>query len=393
MNIGRILSTAQRRAIGGLLLLAVVLTACGGGGSESWAGVAAGSDPDTIYLAYERRVAAVNPIDGAVKWTYDYDDIYFFAVPTVADDILYIGDYQGQLHAINVENGEALWVYTPERKMLIGPLALEAKDRVIGGVGVGPEHVYFGLGSRNVVAVSRETGEKAWTFETDHGVWAQPLYLPADPELGRDADMLYVVSLDHHLYAIAPETGDQLWKKDLGGAAPGNPVYDAARNRVYVGTFISEMIAVDLSTREIVARYETEDWLWGAPAFEDDVLYFGDLSGNLYAVRATDEGFAEVWRRDELAEGAIRATPLITGDTVVAGSKDEHIYAVNKESGANRWYKKTEGEALTNLVFVPEVAVDDESTVDWVVVGTDDSDNLLIAYDIENGERSWRYKH
>lgn len=393
MNIGRIFSAAQGRAIGGLLLLAVVLTACGGGGSDSWAGVSADSGTDTIYVAYEQRVAAVNPADGTARWTYDHDDVKFFAVPTVEDDILYIGDYKGRLHAIDVENGEALWIYEPDRKMLIGPFALEPEDRVIGGVAVGPEHVYFGLGSRNVVAVDRETAEKAWTFETDQGVWAQPLYLPADAEVGRDADMLYVVSLDHYIYALNPRTGDQLWKKDLGGAAPGNPVYDAAHNRVYVGTFISELVAVDLALREIVARYETEDWLWGAPAFEDDVLYFGDLSGNLYAVRATDDGFEEVWRRDELAEGAIRATPLITGDTVVVGSEDEHIYAVNKESGANRWYKKTDGEALTNLVFVPEVPAEDETIADWVVVGTDDSDNLLVAYNLENGEKSWRYDH
>ncbi len=389
MNIGQILSASSRRAIGVLLLAALVLTACGGPGGESWAGVTAHPDIASIYVAFDDHLVAVNPASGASQWDYGYEGAKFFAVPTIVDSTLYIGDYEGRMHALNTR-GERQWVYTPERKTLIGPLSLEPKDRVIGAVAVGPDYIYYGLGSRDVVAISRETGEKAWSFATDHGVWAKPLYLPANPEAGRLTAVVYVVSLDKHLYALDPDTGNRLWKLDLGGAAPGDMVYDEARHRIYAGTFVSELVAIDLETRAIVDRFETDDWLWGAPAFDDDVLYVGDLSGKLYAVRVTDEGFEQVWQQ-ALADDAIRATPLVTEDMVIVGSKDKNIYAVSKSDGTNRWYAGTEGEVLTNLVYIPEVTVEDENTVSLVVAGTSDRGNLLVAYNVENGERSWRY--
>jgi len=393
LNIGQILSTTPRRVLGVLLLTALLLTACGGSSSESWAGVSADGDANIIYVSYDKHVAAINAETGESLWKYESDGAKFFAVPTVTDDMIYVGDYEGQLHALTL-GGEEAWVYTPDRHTLIGPLALEPKDRIIGSVAVGDDYLYFGLGSRNVVAVSRETADEVWTFETDHGVWATPLYLEADSDLGRDVDTVYVASLDRNLYALDAATGDELWKLDLGGAVPGNIVYDEARNRVYAGTFVSELVAVDLEAQDIVARFETEDWLWGAPAFEDDVLYFGDLSGNLYAVRVTDDGFEQVWDGPQnVADDAIRSTPLLTDELIIVSSKDKNVYAVNKETGVNRWSEGAGAEALTNLVFVADAPLADDTTANLVVVGTDDSDNLLVAYNIESGEKSWRYKN
>jgi outer membrane protein assembly factor BamB len=216
-----------------------------------------------------------------------------------------------------------------------------------------------------------------------------PAYIPANPEEENSRATLYVVSLDHYLYALDPETGDLLWKKHLGGAAPGGLVYDEKRNWAYIGTFVSELLALDLTTHEIVARYKTEDWIWGAPALEmeENMLYVGDLGGNLYAVRITDNGFEPVWNRS-VAEDAIRATPLLTDGLVVVGSQDKYVYALNKEDGTAVWSEKTRGEVLTELVLVP---ASDENTPDLVVVGTTEMDRLLMAYDVASGDEAWHY--
>ena len=66
-------------------------------------------------------------------------------------------------------------MYTPNRKMFIGPFP-HLDDRVIGPAAVDSDKVFFGLGSRNVVGVSRETAQEVWTSKTNHGVWAKPLY-------------------------------------------------------------------------------------------------------------------------------------------------------------------------------------------------------------------------
>ena len=80
------------------------------------------------------------------------------------------------------------------------------------------------------------------------------------------------------------------------------------RNRIYVGTFVSEMLAIDLYTREIVDRFKTKDWVWGSPAFVDDVLYFGDLAASYTRCASPTADLSNLEAR--LAENAIRSTPL-----------------------------------------------------------------------------------
>jgi outer membrane protein assembly factor BamB len=410
LNIWHTITSSPRRVFGVLLLAALVLASCGGSRTDSWPGVTIDADTSAIYIANDERVVAVNPNSGATLWKYGYEGAKFYAVPTVVDGVVYVGDYQERLHAIDATNGERLWVYEPDKEKIIGPISLRATDRVIGAVEVGPDYVYVGLGSRNVIAISRETHEEAWKFETKHGVWAKPLYVPADEEMGRDTAVLYVVSLDQNLYALDPATGKKLWEKSMGGAVPGDMTYDVARNWLYVGTFVSEVVAVDLTSRTIVDRFETADWVWGAPAYDvdKDTLYVGDLSGNVYAIRVTDEGFSQVWEKD-LSDEAIRSSPLIVGDIIVVGSKDKHVYALNKGDGKKLWDKGVDGEALTNLLFVSQAegapAADTSSTagdnadatavptgpIDLVVVGTDKGDNRLVALNIETGDRDWRY--
>lgn len=387
MNASRAsLSRSSGLLLGLLTLAALFLAACGGPTTESWAGLATSSQTDAIYVANAKHVVALNPSSGAVLWEYKDKDANFYAPPTIADGVIYVGDYSGRLHAIR-SDGTPLWRYAPAKQAILGPLEITPKDRVIGSAAVDSDKVYFGLGSRNVVAVSRETGQEVWTFHTDHGVWARPLYLPKDPSGATNGAVLFVVSLDHRLYALDAETGKALWHKDLGGAAPGNPVYDAQRERLYIGTFSSELVAVDLKTREIVDRFETDGWLWGSPVFADDVLYFGDLAGTLYAVRITDEGFQQVWKKP-IAEDGIRATPILTNGLVVVAAKDHNVYAVNKEDGASRWYKDIKGEALSDLVFVPGP---DEDAAGWVIAGTTNNDRLVVALAADTGEEAWFY--
>jgi outer membrane protein assembly factor BamB len=385
----RIFSPLSRKFTWLALLLVLLLAACGGGPGESWAGLSTSPNADTIYVSYNNHLVALNPASGATLWDYsDDDDAKFFAVPVMADGVIYIGDYQGKLHALSAD-GDELWIYKPERETLIGPLSPTPIDRVISGVAVDSSKVFFGLGSRNVVAVSRETAEEVWTFETNQGVWATPLYIPANPDDEDSRATVYVVSLDHFLYALDADTGKLIWKKDLGGAAPGDLFYDEARHWVYVGTFVSEVLAVDLGTRQIVDRFKTEDWVWGGPALEDDVLYFGDLGGNLYAVRITDNGFEQVWKKDVSDEG-IRATPLLTNGLVIVGAKDKTVYALNKADGSKAWSERTRGEVLSDLVFVPGDPANAESP-DLVVVGTSEKDRLIMAYDVASGDEAWHY--
>ncbi len=394
MSISRVFHAPSRLTVFSLLIvLAVLLSACSGGGQVDWPGISInskdGKPGDTIYVTTNKQVVAVNATTGDRLWKYSKDKVDFYAVPLVADDgTVYVGDYKGRMHAIG-SDGKGLWIYAPDIEKLIGPLSLKSADRVLSGATYDADRIYFGLGSSNVVAVSRSTGEEDWVFETNHGVWSAPLLIPANPDDENSRAVLYVTSLDHHLYALNPANGDRLWDKDLDGAAPGSPVYDAEHNRIYVGTFLSEMVAVDLNTHDIVDRFSTHDWIWGGPVLKDGVLYFGDLDGYLYAVRATDAGFEKIWE-EHVADKAIRATPLLVDDLVIVGSEDRHVYAVSQENGTSRWDEKTKGPVLSEMVLVQGNS-EDAQAENLIVVGTTNKDQVLVAYSSSTGDKRWTY--
>ncbi|NDJ78269.1 MAG: PQQ-binding-like beta-propeller repeat protein [Chloroflexi bacterium] len=500
-----------------LIVLAIFLSACRNEAGDSWPGVAQDPDDAMVYVANDKSVVAVRAADDTVTVEWEYsDDEKFYAVPTIYNDMIFIGDYKGRMHAINryddedegIVAGTGEVIYEPEEVTIIGPLKENTEDRIIGGAAVNPDEnlLYFGYGSRDVVAISLDpdadvNGEE-WTFETDHGVWATPLYVPVylpdtfeteispapddsaddsetdgaeagdDDENTADADqageeeneettqaddeadvgngeseestdeadgasvdetadneppgdetlaedvaetetdnpavelaprpnaMLYIVSLDQHFYAVDPADGELLWDEYLGGAMPSSPTHDPIRNWAYVGTFGSEMVALDLAEDaddRVVDRYETEDWVWGSPALVDGVLYCADISGYVYALTITDDGFEEKWKVRP-TESSIRGAPLVVDGLVLVGSQDNTVYALSTEDGTEQWSETTEGDVLTELVLISVLGEDEESTSELVIAGTSESDERLVAYElIESNDgkisrsRAWAY--
>jgi outer membrane protein assembly factor BamB len=293
-----------------------------------------------------------------------------------------VGDYKGRIHAIRREDGKADWVYEPERTTFLG-FTFGANDRILAPIALGDGELFVGT-EHGVYAldISEEKPGEKWSFDTEHSVWAQPLYVN-DPELGPPT--LFVASLDQHLYALDPDTGRSRWSIDLDGALVGQPTLDVEHSRLYIATLNYEVYAISLDGEE-EDSYATRGWVWGSPVLHDSRLYFGDLKGWLYEVEITDEGFGDDWSR-QLADGALRAAPIIIEDTLVAASDDQKVYAVNLTDRSVSWEKDVEAPAVTDITWVMH---NDEPVV---VVGTKEKDTLLVALRLSDGNKEWAYKY
>ena len=71
-------------------------------------------------------------------------------------------------------------------------------------------------------------------------------------------------------------------------------------------------------------RFETGNKIWSMPVVYEDVVYFGSLDHNVYAVSLKDTGSLragdEMWRFE--TDGAVAATPLVMNGRVYIGSFD-----------------------------------------------------------------------
>src|SRR5690606_25576291 len=115
-----------------------------------------------------------------------------------------------------------------------------------------------------------------------------------------------------HLYAVDAETGAQIWTADLDGAIASTPLL--VDNRLFVGTFGRQIMEVSLDGT-IVNEYDTDNWVWGTPVYDNGIIYAADLSGSVYAL-SIEDGLTEVWKT-RVSENGIRPSPLLVGDYLI----------------------------------------------------------------------------
>ena len=390
MNISEFL--ARHRWLALALVAVTVSAACVPIRQEAtWPKLSTINNGQNILLTYNDRIVSVNAEDGvsvklrtldgeiklddegrAVVWEFTGPQPapnQFFSAPTAIDDetLLILTNASKRLFEVNSKRPDI---------PLDDSEGVELSGQVVANPLLVDDVLYVGE-ERNLVAIDINDKTERWQFETGQGVWSQPLLID---------DVLYFTSLDHNLYALDPETGDELWRLDLEGAAPESPVL--YKGRLYVGSFARKIFEISIDG-EILNSYETEDWVWGRPAIVDDTLYAADLGGWVYALNITGDGFEEHWKQ-QVSEDRIRATPLVWDHFVVVGSRDHHVYWLTIEDGLTLEAETMQGEILSDMLLIePSEFVDIEDPL--VVVSTLSDEQRLVAFKLQNAQKAWTY--
>jgi outer membrane protein assembly factor BamB len=341
------------------ITIALTLSACSGRvlTSTSWPGLTV--DEDTAYLAYGQHVYAVNIDNGTEKWRYPVEPdigVSFYTAPELTPDgQLIVGGYDGLLYSLNPTNGQLNWKYDG------------AEGRYIGSALSAEEYIYAPTADTSLYALDF-TGNQIWSFGTDEALWAQPA---TDDK----CECIYLSSMDHHLYAIDATTGRQLWKSDVSeGAIVGTPTYGEGGS-LFIGTFGSEMVSLDAETGKIQWRTPTQDWIWSGPALDDNVLYFGDLTGYFYALDAATGN--KIWSKEPTS--TIVGTPLVIDDSIIYTTEEDAVYAVDK-NGNPLW-----SQVVAGKIYAPPVAAGDK-----ILITPIEGDSLMVALTLD-GNPVWSY--
>ena len=191
-------------------------------------------------------------------------------------------------------------------------------------------------------------------------LWATDLPIPGrhrgtHNSLVFAGDMLYLTSADGHLFALGKE---QLQLGERGRVPVGQgqetqPViagptlWDAPgqqQDLVLVGSEDGNLYAYDANalspgaepTHPLVWSFATGDKIWSTPVIRDGVAYFGSHDENVYAVYLDAErDKREKWRFP--TGGIVAGRPLLFRDTIIVGSFDKRLYALDVGDGSLRW--------------------------------------------------------
>ncbi len=227
-------------------------------------------------------------------------------------------------------------------------------------------------------APSGPIAKPSWTFKTGAAIWSSPVVSDKTVFFG---------SNDGFLYALTAKSGKLVWKFQTGDRVMGRPTL--AGGHLYALSDDGYLYKLDLRSARMIWKFDTHggavrelpssksqtyDYLTSAAAVSDGIVYIGSADKRLYAVDA--ETGQEKWHFD--TGGIVRSIPAVAGGLVFTGSFDHNVYALDGRTGELRWKFDTRREVVSAPLVVDGT----------VYIGSRCAD--LFALDAATGKVKWK---
>ncbi|MDT1063546.1 PQQ-binding-like beta-propeller repeat protein [Paracoccus sp. CPCC 101403] len=230
-------------------------------------------------------------------------------------------------------------------------------------------------------------------------VWQSPIGAPSDRRHRIVADPVVagglVFTLDSQSSVTATTTGGgRAWTSNLRPAAEsdvsvsgGGVAYDGGR--VFVTTGYGELVALDARSGGILWRQRVDAPISGAPTVANGVVYVVGRDASGWAVRASDGRV--LWRvagNDAMAGVMGGGSPAVSGGTVVFPYATGQLIGVDASNGSQTWAANVGGSRLGRAITLfRDMTGDPVISGNTVFAGT--SSGRVGAYDLATGVAKW----
>ena len=307
------------------------------------------TDGETVYAAsFNGNVIAINANNGRKIWKQSFD-FSFTAGPTYKDGILVLGTNNGELINIDSMTGEILWTTTVSSEIL-APVAI--KD----------DQIFVRSVDGNLTAFLSNNGSLMWT--ANHRVPRLSLRGTTSPEVFANAVLSGFD--DGKVSAYDLVDGSLLWETMLtppGGRTEIEKINDIdapmtiVGNELYVGSYQGALAALALESGDII--WLTEASIYAGMAVDEDAVFVSESDGSVMALsRFTGR---EIWKKDNLLN-RYPSAPVIIGDSIIVGDLEGYLHWLDKESGETQQRISIGKDKISSVPLVME---------DTVIVQTD----------------------
>lgn len=276
-----------------------------------------------------------------VTWNHKLGTGSVVSSPLVDGDRVYVAAIQGAglstfgvLYALELSSGKELWKFDAEEEL----------KQIFSTPCLADGKLYFGEGLHKdqvcrLFCVDAATGKEVWRFETQSHTESSPCVADGKVFFGAGND---------GLYACDATTGKKLWQYQPGVHIDANPT--VVGKRLYAGAGVSsrfkssEMFCLDVDSGKPVWRVPTDLAVWGTPTVSGAHAFFSlgngwfDKSGDnpAGAVLCVDADTGKrIWSCD--VPDAVLVRPAVDDHAVYFGSRDRHLYCVDRRDGRINW--------------------------------------------------------
>jgi outer membrane protein assembly factor BamB len=211
--------------------------------------------------------------------------------------------------------------------------------------------------------------EVRWVFKTGEGKKADAIE-SAPAVIG---GVVYVSSLDKHLYAIELATGKQKWKTKLNYMKASPAVKG---DRVYVGDLNGVFYCLNAADGKVVWKFEVDGEIDASANFHGDNIIFGSHDSNLYCLSPDGK---KVWAVQ--VDGPINAATAVVGDRAFAtGCSDGILHVIDVKQGKELGTIDLVGQSVATAAVVG-----DRLYASMV-------SNQVVAADLKTMKKLWTFE-
>ena len=312
------------------VVLALLAASCGGiANPQGWAEPTVAGDIAYIFRSKDKLSAVELREDGStqVLWTFPNEDISnqkdlkleaVYGKPVVKGESLYFATHNGQVFALRARDGDLLWV------------ADDFNGSIVGGPTLAGGKLFFGTTEGYVYALDAESGGSGQGWP-DRGIRFSAKGVWAAPAASEDGSTIFIATMGGEVYALSADDGSELWDQPfkISGAIADLTLLDA--EHLFVPSLNKQVYIVNTSDGQApLGSFRADHWVWTAPAFKDNVAYFGDFSGKVYALDITTLQPKWTFQADE----KVKSGPAIVQDALVVADRSPIVYMLRLENGA-----------------------------------------------------------
>ncbi|KPP97724.1 outer membrane protein assembly factor BamB [Marinobacter sp. HL-58] len=288
---------------------------------------------NTIYAASaDGEIWAVDPENGEVAWYQDLEEDISAGIGGDQGN-LYLVTRDAQLKALSRQDGTELWEQSLPNEALASPQS-NGRLTVVQTI------------DGKVLAFNTSDGEKVWQYDSDVPVLS--MRAAASPLVG--ADLVLASLANGKLMAISTETGQPVWQYDVGqpqGRTELERLVDVAgeplilESAAMVVGYQGKLALVDLqSGQEIWSRKASS---LQSPMIGGGKIFIAGANGDITAYRGNDR--RELWVQDKLSWRQ-PTQPIVFDDYLLVGDYEGYIHMLSLEDGSLQGQLEFDDEGL-----------------------------------------------
>ena len=314
------------------------------------------------------------PAKPVVLWEYktDSEKSGFEGTPTIYDGKVFVGDFEGTVHAIDLTTGKKVW-------------AVKKKDGFVTAAAANQDCIIIGDFSGMIYCLDANTGDQVWARDIDQQVASGGNFFGNHVLLTSEGGTMFALDLKTGEPQWNYATGDQLrssptiWKNFslLGGCdgqlhkidllqgekvgegvplqAPTLSTPSIIGKIAIVPTQPGVVLAIDVETQKIL-------WTFADAAQANDIRsspatlgkFENDQISGVTVVTTRNRRVLGLDLKDGkvLWEAVLKkradSSPVICGDRAWVGSLDGIIYAIDLKDGKETWSYQLSGQILAS---------------------------------------------